>query len=62
MANTDLSKRDEYLQDFDRWGNEATRLANTPGVRMAGQAAFIPKEGEWRISADSSGQYLNLPR
>ena len=62
MSSVDATKRDDFREDIARWSEEATRLSNTPGVRMAGQAAALPKAGEWRIEADASGRYLNLPR
>ena len=62
MGGIDATKRDEYREDVARWSEEASRLTNTPGVRMSGQAAALPKAGEWRIEADASGRYLNLPR
>ena len=62
MGGVDATKRDEYREDVARWSEEASRLTNTPGVRMSGQAAALPKAGEWRIEADASGRYLNLPR
>lgn len=62
MANVDAAKRDEYREEALRWSEEASRMSRTPGIRMGGQAAFIPKEGDWRVEADSSNRYFNLPR
>lgn len=62
MSNIDATKRDIYRDEITSWGQEAGRLSGTPGIRMAGQAATLPKGGDWRIGSDASGRYLDLPR
>lgn len=62
VATLDLSASDEHRGEAERWANHVDLLRRRPGVRMAGMPAFIPKHGDYRYSADSSGRYFNLPR
>ena len=62
LISSDPANAQTHKEGSNYWAGETDRLKNTPGARSPRMAATMPSLGAWRINADSTGRYLNLPR
>jgi hypothetical protein len=62
MSRIDQTKGGAYKLESNNWAKEVNRLRRTPGIRMPRKASFIVEQGDYRIEADGSNRYINLPR